>query len=128
MSPLTLYEMSYDSSSQSTPSINEETNSKKGRLDLNQIFEILSHPYRRIGLRYLLQNGRAAPVGDLYDHIAHSVDSQAPRSEIRSRVKATFHHCHRPKLEGAKLIEYDEEAQVVRVTEQVTKLKPYLAP
>lgn len=118
--------MSNDSSPQGPPPDIEEFNSMRGKLDLDTIFDILSHPYRWQGLAYLLQNGKSASADDLYDHMAGEVESVEDGPNARTRVKAAFHHCHWPKLEAAELIVYDEGNDIVRATEKATTLKPHL--
>jgi DNA-binding transcriptional ArsR family regulator len=96
-----------------------------GDLDLDAVFDVLSHPHRRIALSYLLYE-ESVPIGDLNDHVAEQTGASADRSDVRDRIAVDFHHCHRPKMEAAGLIVSDEEAHVIAATEAAADLEPHL--
>lgn len=118
--------MSHDSSLQSLPPTDDGTASTSATVDQDTVFDVLSHNYRRRALSYLLQNGRSASIDDLHDHLASDVESLDDEPDARRRIDTAVHHCHRPKLEEAGLVEYDEENDVVRATAAATDLEPHL--
>jgi hypothetical protein len=116
--------MTNDTSTHS-PTADHPGAADSGKPDLDEMFDILRHPYRRHALAYLIDEG-VVPIDDLYAHIARVVPSTENGPDSCLSVKAAFHHCHRPKLEAAELIEYDEDEQVVRPMDAIINLEPHL--
>lgn len=117
--------MSNDTSTPPLPTDRHRVPAENGELNLDAIFDVLSHPDRRLALTYLIEEG-AVPIDDLYNHLANGVISSENGTDARFRGEASFYHCHRPKLEATELIVVDEDEQVVRPTEAAIDLKPHL--
>jgi DNA-binding transcriptional ArsR family regulator len=117
--------MSNDTSTHPSSTESHRVLAGNGELDLDAVFDVLSHPQRRHALTYLIEEG-AVPIDDLYKHLASEVASSESGTDGRFRVEAAFYHCHRPKLEATGLIEVDEDEQVVRPTGAAINLKPHL--
>ncbi|WP_458207527.1 DUF7344 domain-containing protein [Haladaptatus sp. NG-SE-30] len=92
----------------------EKMNEDGGGIDetaLDTVFELLTSPHRRAVLHYLRDTtDELVSFEDVVDHVI-TYDS---RFRDEEEVVALLHHVVIPKLEAAKLIEYDGESRTVR--------------
>ncbi|WP_435174880.1 DUF7344 domain-containing protein [Halorussus sp. AFM4] len=87
---------------------------------LDVLYSTLSHPHRRIALRYLLRQPRPVPVTDLAAEIAlvEAGASGTPASPVTDDVASlvSLRHVHLPKLLDADLIELDPATDTVTLS------------
>ena len=94
------------------------------------VFDILSNTRRRMVLYYLRQYGGSATVQELADEIAameNDVEVEELTRQQQKRVYVSLYQTHLPKLEESGISEYDDEAEVVRLTERATEIDEYLS-
>lgn len=82
------------------------------------VLDALTHEHRRETVRYLIEADEPVDEGDLYAHVAAEFDVECEWTDPRTRVEVQFHHCHRPKLEMAELVEFDDAAETVQAGER----------
>jgi DNA-binding transcriptional ArsR family regulator len=95
------------------------------------VFEILSNKRRRMVLYYLRQSGEPATVRELAEQIAaleNDVDVDDLANQQRKRVYVSLYQTHIPKLQETGIIEYDEDAGEVRLTDRAMEIDTYLTP
>lgn len=100
-------------------------------LTYDAVLDLCDDGHRRIVLTTLMDAQRSLTVADLTEAIATHTDhvSIGEKSvESHSKLRATLHHAHLPKIEAWGLIEYDQEARRVRATEQLEQVRASLAP
>lgn len=79
--------------------------------DLNETFDVLTHPYRRYVLYYLTNEAEVVNIGTLVAAVAAWDGNHAgsePGTDNRD-VKTALHHIHFPKLVDAGIITVDEK-------------------
>lgn len=79
------------------------------------VFGALTHEHRREAVRYLLDADGPVDEDDLYVHVAAEFDVESDWTDPITYVAVQFHHCHRPKLEDAGLLSFDEESETVEL-------------
>ena len=87
---------------------------------LDVLYSTLSHPHRRIVLRYLLRHPGSVPVDDLAAEI-DLVEADAPVGSPALSVGncaslVSLHHVHLPKLLDAGLVELEPTTRSVRLS------------
>ena len=83
--------------------------------DLDDVFEVLAHRYRRVIIGEL-DWGEPQALDDLVELIAGGDDSTTPTD-----VRVALVHNHLPKLVQTDVITYDAEAQVVELDDAVAE-------
>lgn len=99
------------------------------KLSPDLVFEILSNTRRRMVLRYLRRYDGLVSVEELVSEIAalqNGVDVEDLTQQQRKRVYVSLYQTHLPKLEEAGLIEYDDDAGEVRLTDHAGDIDMYL--
>lgn len=84
------------------------------------VLDALTHEHRRETVRYLIEADEPVDEDDLYAHVAAEFDVECEWTDPRTCVEVQFHHCHRPKLETAELVEFDDAAETVAASERAT--------
>ncbi len=102
----------------------------------DDLYELLSDRRRRYALHYLLQRADAdggeaepVPVGELAEQVAAWENGKTVEeitSQERKRVYIALYQSHLPRLDDEGLVEYDDDAGTVRVTESLTGVDLYL--
>jgi hypothetical protein len=98
-------------------------------LPLDTIFELLRNDRRRRVLEYLDENDGEATLSDLAERIAaieNDTTEQALSSQQRKRVYVGLYQCHLPKMDGAGVIDFDENRGDVVRKPAADQLRPYL--
>jgi hypothetical protein len=94
-----------------------------GGTELQSTFRALASPRRRVALR-CLQAHRTVVLADLAEYVAErEADASVvdiPPERVQ-RVYFSLYHRHVPALEDADLVRYDQEADVVTVTERTSE-------
>lgn len=93
------------------------TRASPGTLD--QIFDVLSHPYRR---RILTRLNQSNPR----DEASFSTDSVADDTEDEDEVAMDIHHRHLPKLVEAGFVEWDRETDAVTRGPRFEEIAPLI--
>jgi hypothetical protein len=93
------------------------------------MFELLSNRRRRFVLHYLQQNGRDAELGQLAEQIA-AWENETAVTEVdaadRKSAYTTLQQFHLPKMDEEGLVEFDERAKEVSLTEAAADANVYL--
>lgn len=90
------------------------------RDEVNRLLAALSHDWRRYAL-YCLHRHSTVTLPDLADEVA-VWDADRPIGEIPAEevkdVYMSLYHSHVPKLEEADLVTYDQEGDLVSITDR----------
>ena len=84
---------------------------------LDEIFDALSHPYRRRILTRLHDHNPR-------DESSFSTDSVADDTDDEDRLLLEIHHQHLPKLAEAGFVDWDREEKVVRRGPRIAEIAP----
>ncbi len=98
-------------------------------LSQEQVFEVLKSPRRRYALYYLRREGGTVELSDLTDQVAAWENDTTPAgltSEQRKRVYISLYQTHLPKLDDARIIEYDRDGGMVSLSRRARELDTYL--
>lgn len=98
-------------------------------LSTDDVFELLSNQRRRYALHHLQQNGEKSDLGDISEHVAsweNHITVPEVSSAERKRVYTSLQQFHLPKLDEKGIVEFDERAGTVELTEQAKDLDVYL--
>lgn len=109
--------------------IGDAPNTNGSELTTDETFELLKNARRRAVIRYLLQDGGAAKLSELAEHIAaaeNGISVHELSSDQRKRVYIGLYQCHLPKMDTLGVIEYNKNRGSVELQESVTQLLPYL--
>ncbi|ELZ97950.1 hypothetical protein C440_01843 [Haloferax mucosum ATCC BAA-1512] len=93
-------------------------------LSKDELFRILSNSRRRQILYFLHRAGEALSLKELAAMVAARENETAVEDvtdEERQRVYISLYQTHLPKLEGADLVNYDEEERTVELVGDVAK-------
>ena len=97
--------------------------------DFDTVLDLCRDEHRRIVLAVLAEEQRSVTVTDLTKVILKYIH-QKPITEASERVltqiQLSLHHVHIPKLESARVIEYDPEHKHVEPAVQFDQLQPSL--
>lgn len=96
------------------------------QVDIDSLFDLLSHPGRRYILTYLLQSDGYVTCNELVDYVVDVTDHTMTDRQFRKRVTAELTHSHLPKLEDANFIDYNMERQIVAQTDTTDLARPYI--
>jgi hypothetical protein len=92
------------------------------------IFEILAHQRRRYALYELQHHERPLALADLADEVAVRENETAlaavPAVEVK-RIYMTLYHTHIPKLADADLVRYNQERDMVTLTNSANHREQY---
>lgn len=86
-------------------------------LPRDDAYGVLSNQRRRAVTRYLLDHDGAVALGELAEAVSaweHGVERSALTGDQRQRLYVPLHQTHLPKMEDARLVEYDRSRKVVR--------------
>lgn len=95
----------------------------------DQIFDLLSNRRRRYVLNYLLRVDRPVSIQELSKELAtweFDVDEDELTDQQEKRIYVALYQTHIPKLEDAGVITYDSDAGLVELTDDATRLQPYV--
>ena len=98
-------------------------------LSTDDVFGLLSNHRRRFALHHLKQNGEHADLGELAERVAAWENGTAVEevsSAERKRVYTSLQQFHLPKLDDKQVVEFDERAGEVELTEHADDLDVYL--
>lgn len=96
---------------------------------LDQIFDLLSKRRRRYVLYYLEQHDGPVSVDDLAEAVAEWERDPASVQITdggSTRIEIELKHNHLPRADAADLVEYDPEANVVRITDDSVEFEAIL--
>lgn len=92
------------------------------------MFEILAHPRRRHVILCLREYEDPMALADLADEIAalenDTSPMEVPPDEVE-RVYLSLYHTHVPKLADARVVQYEQEKNWVRLAERAEQLDGY---
>lgn len=95
----------------------------------DQIFDLLSNRRRRYVLNFLLRVDRPVSIQELSKELAtweFDVDQDELTDQQEKRIYVALYQTHIPKLEDAGVIDYDSDAGLVELTDDATRLQPYV--
>lgn len=94
-------------------------------LSLSVAFELLSHSHRRALLGCLAQHDRAISLADAAEEVVQVNEErpiqQIPAEEIK-QVYMRLYHVHIPKAKECGVVEYEQERDLVVLTDQGEEL------
>jgi hypothetical protein len=100
-----------------------------GSMSADDAFEVLSNRRRRYALHHLKATDRQVELGELSEHVA-SWENDTSISEIdsneRKRVYTSLQSHHLPKMDEQGIVNYDDRAGMVELTETAEDLDVYL--
>jgi hypothetical protein len=95
----------------------------------DDVFELLSNKRRRFAIHYLKRTDNHADLGNLSEHVA-AWETETPLREVdsaqRKRVYTSLQSHHLPKLDNQGVVDYDERAGEVELTDSAANLEMYL--
>ncbi|WP_435156477.1 DUF7344 domain-containing protein [Haladaptatus sp. DFWS20] len=82
---------------------------------VDEIFEVLTHPRRRLLLQYFKHNSNPIDLDDLATRVARwEQDPAAVPSEIEiDHVRTALHKTHLPQIDAVGLIDYDLDSHAI---------------
>jgi hypothetical protein len=99
------------------------------QISQGEIFDLLSNPRRRFVINYLLRENRPVSIQELSRELAKwefGVDDEELTDKQEKRIYVALYQTHIPKLEDFGVVEYDSDASLVELTDEVTRLQPYI--
>ena len=98
------------------------------KLAPTEIHEILSNERRRMVLSILREaDGGTTTARDLSERIAEAETGQSPPPRnIRQSAYVSLHQTHLPKLDELGIIDYDESAKEVSLTDKAREVSVYM--
>lgn len=96
------------------------------RVEMDTIFELLSHPARRYVLTYLLRSDGFVSMTELVDYVMEKTTHTMTDREFRHRLTVSLTHTHLPKLADEEYVKYNVERQIVLPTDRTQLFAPYL--
>lgn len=95
-----------------------------------EIFDVLSNERRQCVLHYLRQqDDRRVDLRELVDYVTaweNDTTTEAIGTDQRKRVYTALRQSHLPRLERARLVEYEKLRGQVELTEQARRAQMYL--
>lgn len=101
------------------------------RLSQDLIFDVLSSARRRYVLYYLREHGGKAEVTELATQIAaweYDRDVDDLTSQQQKRVYVSLYQTHIPKLADIGIVDYDQDAGVVEMTDRAEDVEAFFSP
>ncbi|WP_164471759.1 ArsR/SmtB family transcription factor [Halosimplex salinum] len=82
--------------------------------EVSHLFQVLSHPHRRVVVYYLREH-ETASFATLAETVTGWIEAGPGRGESMTdrNVRATLHHAHLPALAEAGLVRYDTDSGTV---------------
>lgn len=110
----------------STAQTKQPTNEDQFTRD--EAFEVLSNRRRRFTLHYLKQNGDDATLSDVAEQVAawEHGDRQEVSASERKSVYTSLQQFHLPKLDEKGIVEFDQRAGDISLTDAAKRLDIYL--
>jgi len=99
------------------------------RVDQATLYEALSDRRRRYALHYLKQQADTVTVRDLAEQVAaweNEKDVEALTAQERKRVYIALYQSHLSTLDTQGLVDYDEDAGTVRLSDSMEAVDLYL--
>jgi hypothetical protein len=107
----------------------DETTDADEAVSTDEVFELLSNKRRRFAIHYLKRTDDQADLGNLSEHVA-AWETDTPLREVdsaqRKRVYTSLQSHHLPKLDDQGVVDYDERAGEVELTDTAADLEMYL--
>ena len=103
--------------------------SSETEITQDEIFDLLSNPRRRYVINYLLRENRPVSIQELSKELAtweFDVDEDQLTDQQEKRIYVALYQTHIPKLEDVGVIDYDDDASLVELTDQARQLQPYV--
>lgn len=89
-----------------------------GESSIDDVYDLLADYQRRRLLVALYDGGKPQRLHAL----AHRLANERGDPKGTDRVDARIYHCHIPKCEAVGMVQYDDDADTVALTEQGEKL------
>jgi len=116
-----------DKASVSTPGSPAES-SGSSKLSLDKMYELLKNRRRRDVLAYLRTHDGEGTLSDIAEQIAaweNSIEVSQLSSTQRKRVYIGLYQAHLPKMDSARVIDFDKNRGTVVLREEANQLFPY---
>jgi hypothetical protein len=107
----------------------EEPSESEDVISYDESFDLLSNHRRRYVLHYLKQNGETVTLGDLAEQIAaweNGIDIDDLSYDQRKRVYTSLQQVHLPRMDDARVVEFDDREGSVEVGPAAEDLDFYL--
>lgn len=117
---------------QSTDSVGAQLADEKAggeSITRDDAFEVLSNQRRRFTIHYLQHNGDSAALGDVAEQVAAWENEKGVRdvaSSERKTVYTSLQQFHLPKMDEKSIVEFDQRAGTVKLTERADDLDIYM--
>lgn len=102
----------------------------RDQLSTDTVLELLAHPLRRELVSCLRTYEEPLTVADTADEIAIATNGGIPLTEIAPETVAEIYmelyHTHIPRLADHEVVRYDQERDLVALSEKADQLDPYL--
>ena len=121
--------MSVESVEKTAETSLEEHDESDDGLTQEVAFTMLSCRRRRYILHYLRREGREVTLRELSKQLAaweNDVDLEAVTHKQRMRVYTALRQSHLPKLNEYDVVEFDESAGTIALTDEASELEVYL--
>lgn len=119
--------MSDSTSRKNDESVSDFQGPSDSQLDV--LFDALSNRRRRSALRCLVTYDTPMTLADLADEVTVR-EQEKPLTQIPAddvmQVYLSLYHAHVPKLADADLVEYSQEQDLVRLTEECDRVQQLL--
>ncbi|ADB63014.1 hypothetical protein Htur_4192 (plasmid) [Haloterrigena turkmenica DSM 5511] len=87
----------------------------EGSLSTDAILELLTHPYRRAILQYLIDaSDETATIDGVTTHLVDRESRQSDDRSDRDRLEIAIIHIHLPMLSEKGIVEYDVRSREIR--------------
>lgn len=109
--------------------MSEELQQELEPLAPETVFELLSHSTRRGLLECLTEHDETLALADVSEEVAAAVEDERVQdieAEAIKQVYMALYHSHIPKLEHHGIVTYDQEHDLVALTERGHQLAEYL--
>lgn len=100
-----------------------------GDLGMDEVFELLKNPRRRMVIGYLQDNDGSSTLSEVAEHIAaieNDITVHELSSDQRKRVYIGLYQCHLPKMDKFGVIDYNKNRGTIELQESVEQLQPYI--
>lgn len=91
----------------------------------NVVFDVLGHPHRHALLECLRKHDSSLPLADAAEQVAEKLDGrpipEIPAEEVK-KIYLRLYHSHVPKLGDEGVVEYEQELDMVALTDRGEKL------
>ncbi len=89
------------------------------RVGLDEMFDVLTHPYRRYVLYYLRTHSEAVDIETLSAMLANELEGPSATAERKTPedIQIALHHIHLPKLADVGLITFAHDQRSIELDE-----------